>query len=190
MIKNRKTIISIFLASLLVVSCAPIQKSKVSDNAYGVKKMVGIGDLVYSAEKRKSLPNLFGKADLFGRTTTAGRTTVVYAGAKAGIAYFQRKTVDIDSGETTMNRGPIIIPNTQTTYHSGNVAGYSYSGTSTGTAPPTVINPSKPDAKYMDRGTLFIQIEIAKLPQSFVIEGEKVTVLRADTNSADVILNK
>ena len=136
------------------------------------------------------MPNSFGKADLFGRTTTAGRTTVVYAGAKAGIAYFQRKTVDIDSGETTMNQGPIIIPNTQTTYHSGTVGGYSYSGSSTGTAPPTVINPSKPDAKYIDRGTLFIQVEIAKLPQSFVIEGEKVTVLRADTNSADVILNK
>jgi hypothetical protein len=190
-IRNIKFIISSILVTLIVAGCAPIQSSKVSENTYGLKKMVGIGDLVYSAEKRKSLPNVFGNADLFGRTTTAGRTTVVYAGVRSGTAYFQRKTVDIDSGETTMNSsGPIILPNTQTTYHSGNVGGHLYSGRSTTVGAPTVINPSKPEAKYMDRGTLFIQIDIAKLPQSFVVEGERVTVLKADANSAEVILSK
>ena len=157
MVKNGKTIISIFLASLLVVSCGAIQKSTVSENTYGVKKMVGIGDIVWSAEMRKSMPNAYGGADIWGRTTTAGRTTVVYAGTKTGIAYFKRNTVHIDSGETTMNRAsPIAIPSTQ----------------------------------YMDRGSLFIRVEVAKLPQSFVIQGEKVTVLRADTNSADVVISK
>lgn len=179
------------ISTAVAVGCAPIEQSKSVETQYNARKYVGVGDLVYSSEKRKSMPNIFGKADLFGRTTIAGRTTVVFAGVKQGSAYFARKSVDIDSGETTMNSsGPIVIPNTNTTYHTGNVGGVTYSGTSYSDAPPTVIMPDKPQAKYMSRGTQWIAVDLTKLPQTFIVEGDKVTVFAADNLKAEILVSK
>ena len=190
--------IAFFVFAFLLMGCvgATIQTSLEVHTPSETRITVGIGDLVYSSETRKSMPNAFGRADIFGRTTIAGRTTVVYAGIKDGRAFFQRKTVDIDSGETTMNSsGPIIIPNTNTSYHSGNVFTSSggigtYTGQSTTYAPPTIIPaPPKPQAKYIDRGVQLIFVDLKNLPQTFYVENKTVKVLKADPLKAEIILS-
>lgn len=42
-------------------------------------------------EVAKSLPNVFGNADIFGRTTNAGRVTAQYASSQAKKATLIRK---------------------------------------------------------------------------------------------------
>ena len=160
-------------------------------DSLNTRNIVGIGDIVYSAEKRKSLPNAFGKSDLFGRTTTAGRTTVVYSGIKDKKAFFERKSTDVDSGETTMNRsGGIVIPSTGYTYHSGVVGGRQISGYSVSQQNTVIPAPQKPDAITFDRGSQLIAVDLKGLPITFPVDGYKITVFSATTYQAEIQVSK
>ena len=184
--------ISILLFSIFILNgCKEIETKSLVISNLNARNIVGIGDVVYSAEKRKSLPNAFGKADLFGRTTAAGKTTVVYSGTKDGKAFFERKSIDIDSGETTMNRsGPIVIPSTGYTYHSGMVGNTSITGYSVSQQNTVIPAPQKPDAITFDRGSQFIAVELKNLPITFPVDGYKITVLSATQYQAEVLVSK
>lgn len=176
-------------------SCGRIEHETQTRHSYNVKKTVGIGDAVYSDVTRKSLPNIFGKADIWGRTTSTGRTTVIYGGIRNGHAVFTRSSVKIETGATTMNSsGPLIIPNSGYSTHSGTVSGSGgtayYSGSSRTSLPPTVIPIEPPKPVYMPEGQLNIFLNVNELPAEFIVEGTTIIVTAADELSATVELVK
>jgi hypothetical protein len=136
------------ILALLLCGCADVhERSHIVGGRTGTPLTASVGDTVLRVSREKNLPNIAGKADVFGRTTPTGGETVQYLGVKDGRAFFKRRTVDVETGATTMNSTPLVIPNTATTTHSGSVNVYgpngyghgSYSGTSTTVGPPTVI---------------------------------------------------
>jgi hypothetical protein len=151
------------LLCITVVGCADVQeRSHIVGGRTATQLTASVGDIVLRVAREKNLPNIVGKSDIFGRTTPTGVETLQYLGVKDGKAFFKRRTIDVETGATTMNSTPLIIPNTSTTTHSGSVnvygpAGYghgSYSGTSTTVGTPTVIPAHPPEPVVMDEGSL------------------------------------
>jgi hypothetical protein len=146
--------------------------------------------------REKNLPNIAGKADIFGRHTPTGVETVQYLGVKDGNAIFKRRTVNIETGATTMNSTPIVIPNTATTIQSGTVnvqgpngnATGSYSGTATTSLPPTVIPAQPPAPVVMDDGSLLLSVDLSRKPAQLSVAGKTLTVLRADAAKLTYVL--
>ena len=157
-----------------------------------------VGDTVLRVSREKNLPNIVGKADIFGRTTPTGVETVQYLGVKDGRAFFKRRTVDVETGATTMNSTPLIIPNTATTTQSGSVNVYgpngygtgSYSGTSTTQLPPTVIPAHPPAPMVMDEGSLLLSVDLSRKPPQLSVAGKTLTILSADSSSLTYILSE
>src|SRR5437588_7040352 len=107
---------------LLLSACSDVQeRSRIVGARTGTQLTASVGDTVLRVSREKNLPNIAGKADIFGRTTPTGVEAVQYLGVKDGRAYFKRRTIDVETGATTMNSTAIVIPNTTTTTHSGTV---------------------------------------------------------------------
>jgi hypothetical protein len=123
---------------------------------------------------------------------------VQYLRVKGGRAFFKRRTVDVETGATTMNSTPLVIPNTSTTTHSGSVnvygpTGYgygSYSGTSTTVGPPTVIPAHPPAPVVMDEGNLLLSVDLSRKPAQLSVAGKTLTVLQADSSRLVYILSE
>jgi hypothetical protein len=180
----------ILLIAILLTGCAEIQhKTKVSQS-YGEVKAAGIGDVVYKSTSEKSLPNIFGNASIFGRTTPTGTTTITYQGIQDGKAYFVRRSIDIETGATTMNSTPIVIPNSSTTTYSGSIGRTPYSGVSTTQGAPIILPPNTPQAQYMERSPNTIIVDLRALPATFVAEGTTVKILTADGGTLKYMLEK
>ncbi|WP_454796946.1 hypothetical protein [Novosphingobium lindaniclasticum] len=63
-----------------------------------------VGDVVLKVTLKDSLPNIFGKADIWGRKRERGYVEIRYMGiAPDGRAVFRRKTVDIETNESTLS---------------------------------------------------------------------------------------
>jgi hypothetical protein len=119
---------SVFVALLILLECAYLwgcadvqERSHIVRGRAGTPLMASVGDTVLRVAREKNLPNIVGKADIFGRTTPTGVETVQYLGVRDGRAFFKRRTVNVETGATTMNSTPIIVPNTATTTHSGSI---------------------------------------------------------------------
>src|SRR5258705_12942104 len=160
----------VLLACTYLSGCTDVQeRSHIVGAHTGTQLTASVGDTVLRVSREKNLPNIVGKSDMFGRTTPTGVETVQYLGAKDGKAFFKRRTVDVETGATTMNSTPLIIPNTSTTTHSGSVNVYgpngyghgSYSGTSTTEGPPTVIPAHPPAPMVMDEGSLLLSVDLS-----------------------------
>jgi hypothetical protein len=170
--------------------CADVQeRSRIVGARTGTPLTASIGDTVLRISREKNLPNVAGKADIFGRTTPTGVDTVQYLGVRDGRALFKRHTVNVETGATTMNSTPLVIPNTATTTHTGSVGvygpnGYSsgtYSGTSTTTLPPTVIPAHVPAPVVMDDGSILLPVDLSQKPAQLSIAGKTLTILQADS---------
>ncbi|CAH1657979.1 conserved hypothetical protein [Hyphomicrobiales bacterium] len=105
--------------AMATAACQQIQHSSDIAQPIGQSVTAGVGDVIFRADEKKSMPNAFGRADLFGRTTTTGMTAVQYGGLRNGNALLVRSGVDIQSNQTTMNSTPIYVPTQQTTSVSG-----------------------------------------------------------------------
>lgn len=180
----------VLLACAYLSGCADVQeRSHIVGGRTGTQLTASVGDIVLRVAREKNLPNIVGKSDMFGRKTPTGVETVQYLGAKDGKAFFKRRTVDVETGATTMNSTPLVIPNTSTTTHSGSVNGYgsggyghgSYSGTSTTVGTPTVIPAHPPEPVVMDEGSLILSVDLAKKPAQLSVAGKTLTVLQADS---------
>jgi hypothetical protein len=180
----------VLLGCAYLWGCADVQeRSHIVGGHTGTPLTASVGDSVLRVAREKNLPNIAGKADIFGRTTPTGVETVQYLGVKDGRAFFKRRTVDVETGATTMNSTPLIIPNTATTIHSGSVNVYgpnghgfgSYSGTSTTTLPPTVIPAHPPSPVLMDEGSLLLSVDLSRKPAQLSVAGKTLTILRADS---------
>src|SRR5947208_15703925 len=175
---------------LLVCACADVQeRSQIVGGRTGTPLTASVGDTVLRVSRDKNLPNLIGKSDILGRRTPTGVETVQYLGVRDGRAFFKRHTVNVETGATTMNSTPLVIPNTATTTHSGTVNvsgpnGYgsgSYSGTSTTALPPTVIPAHPPAPVVMDEGGLLLSVDLSRKPAQLSVAGKTLTVLQADS---------
>lgn len=171
---------SAVMVGALLIGCAPIKHTNQSLEPVNTQLTAGVGDTILSISKEKSLPNAFGAADIYGRTTPTGQTTVQYLGVRNGKAIFKRHSVAIETGATTMNSTPLIIPNQQTTYHSGVVGGTMYSGTSTSYAPPTIIPANTPRAQILDQGGLELTVDLRSRDKTFMVEGKTIEIRSAD----------
>jgi len=183
-----------------ITSCADVQERShiVGGGRVGTTQVAGVGDTVLRISKEKNMPNIMGKADMFGRTTPTGVETVRYMGVRDGRAFFARRTVDVETGATTMNSTPLIIPNTATTTHSGSVNVYgpngyghgSYSGTSTTALPPTVIPAHSPAPMVMDEGCLSLSVDLSSKSAQLLAAGKTITVLQADNARLVYVLSE
>ena len=195
-LRRQPTMKSVFVALLVLLVCACLwgcadvqEKSHIVGARTGTPLTASVGDTVLRVQREKNLPNIVGKSDIFGRTTPTGIDAVQYLGVRDGKAFFKRRTVDVETGATTMNSTPLIIPNTATTYHRGSVDVYgsngyafgSYSGTSTTVGPPTVIPAHPPAPMVMDEGSLLLSVELSRKPAQLSVDGKTLTILQADS---------
>jgi hypothetical protein len=185
--------------TLLLSGCADVQeRSHIVGRRTGTPLTASVGDTVLRVSREKNLPNIAGKADIFGRTTPTGVETVQYLGTKDGKAFFKRRAVNVETGATTMNSTPLIIPNTATTTQSGSVnvygpTGYgrgSYSGTSTTVGAPTVIPAHPPTPMVMDEGSLLLSVDLSKKPAQLSVAGKTLTILQADSSQLRYVLSE
>jgi hypothetical protein len=196
---------SLFVPLLVLLTCAGLwgcadvqERSHIVGGRTGTPLTASIGDTVLRVSREKNLPNIVGKSDIFGRTTPTGAETVQYLGVKDGKAFFKRRTVNVETGATTMNSTPLIIPNTATTTSSGSVniygpSGYgrgSYSGTSTTSLPPTVIPAHPPAPVVMDEGSLLLSVDLSRKPAQLSVAGKTITVLQADNSRLLYVLSE
>ena len=178
------------ILALLLFGCADVQeRSHIVGGRTGTPLTASVGDTVLRVSREKNLPNIVGKSDMFGRTTPTGVETVQYLGARDGKAFFKRRTMNVETGATTMNSTPLIIPNTSTTTQSGSVNVYgpngyghgSYSGTSTTVGTPTVIPAHPPAPMVMDEGSLLLSVDLSQKPAQLSVAGKTLTILQADS---------
>ena len=169
----------IALPALLLFGCASVQETGNVSQPLNTRLTAGVGDTVLRIATEKDLPNAFGRADIFGRKTPTGMTTVQYLGLRDGKALFSRHSQFIETGATTMNSTPLVIPNSATTRTHGNIGGIPYSGTSTTHLPPSVIPAHPPQAQTMDDGSLLIAVDVKKDKQ-LIVGGKTITIESAD----------
>ena len=98
------------------------------------------------------------------------------------MAEFARSGVVIDSGATTMNSTPLIIPNTQTTYTNGSLGGVPVTATSTTYGSPTVIPAHPPNANFLPQGEVMVDVDLAK-QKSFLVAGNQIEIIDATPTS-------
>lgn len=163
-------------------ACAPIQHTSQVSQPIAQSLVAGVGETIITINNDKSLPNIFGKADLYGRTTPTGMITVQYLGSNGPIAKFVRSGVEINTHATTMNSTPIVIPNVQTTTTSGYVGSSPVSGTSTTYGAPTVIPAHPPEATVLPQAQVEFEIDVAK-ENSFPVAGRAVVIISTTPNS-------
>jgi hypothetical protein len=187
------------ILSLLLSGCADVQeRSHIVGGRTGTPLTASVGDTVLRVAREKNLPNVMGKADMFGRTTPTGVETVRYMGVRDGRAFFARRSVDVETGATTMNSTSLVIPNTATTTSSGSVNLYgsngyghgSYSGTSTTSLPPTVIPAHPPAPMVMDEGSLLLSVDLSQKPAQLSVAGKTLTILQADSSTIRYVLSE
>ncbi len=189
----------VLLVCAYLSGCADVQESShIVGGRTGRPLTASVGDTVLRVSREKNLPNIVGKSDIFGRKTPTGVETVQYMGVKDGRAFFKRRSVNVETGATTMNSSPLIIPNTSTTTHSGSVNVYgpngyghgSYSGTSTTEGPPTVIPAHPPSPMVMDEGSLLLSVDLSRKPAQLSVVGKTITILEADGSSLRYVLSE
>jgi len=196
---------SLFVALLILLACTCLwgcadvqERSHIVGVRTGTPLVASVGDTVLRVAREKNLPNIVGKADIFGRTTPTGAETVQYLGVRDGRAFFKRHTVNVETGATTMNSTPVVIPNTATTTQSGSVNVYgpngygygSYSGTSTTVLPPTVIPAHPPAPMVMDDGSLLVSVDLSRKPAVLSVAGKILTILQADSARLTYVLSE
>ena len=180
---NSKVLITIL--STLLFACGSIDQSsnvRTSGSNFKGNIIAGKGDVVLEVIRQENMPNAFGKADLFGRKRDVGTTSVIYLGLNGSNAVFLRRDVDISSSKTTMNSSPSVINQSSTSYHTGNVGGTSYSGTSTTYNAPIFLPPNTPKDRITGIREMEITIAILGENNFALIAGKIMELVSADNN--------
>lgn len=177
------------LCVAMIGGCANIEHKSAVQQPMGKSLVAGAGDVVIRVTTSQSMPNVVGKADIWGRTTPTGETTVTYRGLSEGKAYFERRSIDIRTGATTMNSSPLILANTSRSTSTGTVGTTSFRMNTTTTGAPIVVAPNTPQAQISERGGQVIAISVSSLPATFLVEGKAVRVLQASEGSVSYVID-
>lgn len=163
---------------MLLSACGgPIeqQSNLVKPAVAGRPHVAGVGDTVMDLKLTESLPNAFGKADVYGRTRDAGRVTVRLVGLDDGRAIFVRQDILIQSNETTLSQGPMMVPTYQNSTLNGAVGLVPVSATRSGWG-ITYASPVSSHSYPMQAGQFQLA---APVGGSVLIEGRRLRVLRS-----------
>ena len=168
---------------MLLSACGTIeyQSSLAKPAATGRPYVAGVGDTVLDMKLTQSLPNAFGKADIFGRTRDAGRVTVRFMGFDDNQVIFMRHDVAIQSNETTLTQGPLIMPTYQTATVSGNI-GWTPVWATRNSWGVTYVPPVPSYSYPIQSG----QVQIAApIGGAVPVEGRRIKVLRIVDNGIE-----
>lgn len=95
--------VSACVLTIGLAGCASVSQETTVAGPVGQSVTAGIGDTVFKAEGRESMPNAFGNADVFGRTRSTGLTTIQYGGLQGTKVVLLRSGVATQSDATSMN---------------------------------------------------------------------------------------
>lgn len=161
--------------ALTVSGCSPIEESAISLQANDTVLTAATGQPVLQIIQLKSMPNLFGKADLYGRRTATGAVSVLYAGVRDGQAVFTLRTIAIVTGATTMNSTPGTgadhIPTGK--FDAPNQPALAL-------LPPSFLPTLPPQTQATDLGFKEIVVPLQSEPKHFSASGKWVKVTQAD----------
>lgn len=163
-------------------ACAPIKQTSLVSQPIGESLVAGVGDTLLTINTEKSLPNVFGKADVFGRTTPTGMITVQYLGSSGQIVKFIRSGVEINTGATAMNSSPEVIPNVQTTTTNGYIGSTPVAGTTTTYGAPIIIPATPPTWQVLPQAQVEFQIDMSK-ERRFSVAGKTIIIVDAKPTS-------
>lgn len=172
------------LAERLFESSAGLVKSRVDHNGKTHAHSHALGEHLHNTKSRNRFVRGWNKKRvvLISRKIRSKIVTVQYLGIKGTMAEFARSGVVIDSGATTMNSTPLIIPNTQTTYTNGSLGGVPVTATSTTYGSPTVIPAHPPNANFLPQGEVMVDVDLAK-QKSFLVAGNQIEIIDATPTS-------
>ncbi len=185
----------LFAVALLVTGCGAIENSSRLVQTLDKPLVAGVGDAIIEIDTRESLPNIVGKADIFGRTRPTGKIFVIYLGLEQGRAAFERYTIRLQSGATTMNSSPIIIPQTSTTTYVGSTSvggmmpGGTFSGTATTTAPPIVLPPSGSETRVISNNRIRYYLDLTQ-NRKLIVKGHEILIEEAIASSVKYRIRK
>lgn len=171
-----------------LVACAPVNHTSSSFQKTNQELYAGKGDTVLRIDKKKALPNAFGKADIFGRTTNTGMVIVQYLGMENRKALLQKSELTIESSDSTMARTGMLIPKNDSASVSG------FIGTT-----PVMMSASKQSYEYIPpkevRGygfsskPILIEVNTTKEKEAYV-SGYRINILEAKTNHLKYSIEK
>jgi hypothetical protein len=167
--------------SVTLGACAPIQQQTNIVTPVNQSATAGVGDVIFRAEGRESMPNVFGRADIFGRTRSTGVVLVQYGGIHDGRVVLLRSGITTQSDATTMNSTGMLVPTQQNTSVSGMVGATPVAGVSTTTG-LTYIPPVGSTTTTMQQPTIPVEIDWRKNPR-VPIAGQTLVIERADDRS-------
>ncbi len=160
---------------LTLSGCSPIEQSTITLQTNAETLTTRTGQPVLEVIQLKSLPNIFGKADLYGRRTVTGAVSVHYAGLRDGQAVFNLRTIAIVTGATTMNSTP------------GAGADHIPTGKfdapdqpALALLPPALLPALPPQTQATDLGLTEIVVGLRSDSNNFSAAGKLVTLTQAD----------
>lgn len=178
--------LGILLLSLALASCAPIQQTSVVSTPTRQQLSAGVGDVIFRAEGRESMPNAFGNADVFGRTRPTGFTLLQYGGIHNGKAVLLRTGIVTQSDATTMNSTGMILPTAQTTSIHGSVGTTPVSGTAVSQG-SIYVPPAGSTSTSMQAPAIPIEIDWRRDP-NVRIGGHVIVITGADERSISYLV--
>src|SRR5437867_4045531 len=99
------------LFAVSLAACSTIESKPYVSQPVGQPLRVGVGGVIVHVDRKRSLENAFGKADVFGRKTYEGFSELRFMGVQNGQVAIRRVDVAVYNDETTMSRSGMYIPN-------------------------------------------------------------------------------
>ena len=139
MLRNlRIRCVCIFIASLFVSCCAQIEHKQEIAEPVGRVITVPVGGTIATINKEKSLPNVFGRADLYGRKVDEGLIKIVYKGkGNDGSVLVEQIDIDVRSNASVFTRMPATYSTSSQSSVGGSVQTNRYGGYGTVTGQST-----------------------------------------------------
>lgn len=178
----RIAMLALGLVMLTVAGCGGIKTTQQVAQPENQTLMAGIGDTILEVEKRESMPNVTGNADIFGRTRPTGRVIVTYLGVEQGRAAFQRQNISIQSNATTMNSTPLVVPQNSTTNFSATGGGAYVTGTATTSRPPVVLPPSGSATQVVGNNRIVYYLDLSETSE-LLVEGRRILIEGAEPHA-------
>lgn len=175
--------IKLSVTALLAVSltaCSTIESKPYLSQPVGQSLRAGVGGVIAHVDRKRSLENAFGRADVFGRKTYEGFSELRFMGVQDGKVAIRRVDVAVHNDETTMSRSGVYIPNNSTAMTTGMVGTVPFSATTSVSGPGTYIPPRPSNVSVSAPSHIDF---LAPIGQPLPFEGVTVTVTAADAVS-------
>lgn len=176
---------TIAISLLLLAGCGSIEQYQTLEQPTGKVLTAGLGDTILRVENSKSLPNVFGAADIFGRRTSTGTSQITFLGVERdGTIVLARRDIEIVTNETTMSasRNPFVVSSAQGSATT-NVVGSGSTATATTNANAQQITIQPTSDYHVVIPPDVIPIRIPSGTTSVPLAGHMLEILKGDSVS-------